>query len=307
MNPVTEKFLKTLANWKGRFTGAYSLREDGCCVEACSTAFVQITPKKDLPGLDIHILPGSQGEVVAVPACVTTGGLDDLAYNDFFISAGAQATILTGCGLHTEDGPPASHSGIHRFFLGAGAKIRYLEKHLGDGGAALRSMGPEAHLQLGEGAQMEMDVAQLGGIDRARRTTQAVLAAGARLTVRESLLTDGAQQARSAFTVLLKGQGASVDLVSRSVARGESRQSYRSQITGSAPCAGRSACDALITGHAQVDAAPALCASHPDAALVHEAAIGRIASQQIYKLRTLGLTQAQAEEEIIKGFLSAPL
>lgn len=304
MNSITGRFLETLAGWKGRFSGAYSIRENGRCAEMRSTPFIKITPKEGLPGLDIRILPGCRGETAAVPACVTEGGLDDLAYNDFYVSAGAEATIIAGCGVHTENGEPARHSGVHRFFLEPGAKVKYIEKHLGTGDSAPRAIDPQTVIRLGEGARLEMDTVQLGGVDRADRSTRAVLAAGARLVVRERLLTEGAQQARSDFTVRLDGPGAAADLVSRSVARGNSRQSYRSQITGSAPCTGHSECDALVADNAKVDAAPMLSANHPDASLVHEAAIGKIAGEQITKLRTLGLTQEEAEAEIVRGFLA---
>jgi len=303
VNSITDKFLETLAGWKGKFAGAYSVRENGRCAEMHSTPFVAITPKSDLPGLDIHILAGCRGEEVAIPACVTEGGIDDLVYNDFYVGVGAEVTIVAGCGVHTENGEPARHSGIHRFFLEPGAKVRYVEKHLGNGDAAPRTIDPETVIELGEGAQMEMDTAQLGGVDHADRKTKAVLGAGARLVIRERLLTEGQQQARSDFVVQMNGEGAAVDLVSRSVARGDSRQSYRSQITGNAPCTGHSECDALVADNAKVDAAPMLSANHPDAALIHEAAIGKIAGEQIMKLRTLGLTQEEAEAEIVRGFL----
>lgn len=303
MNHLTEKFLKAITGFTGRFTGAYSLRENGRCAELHSTPYVRITLKENREGLDIHILPGCEGETITIPACVTKEGIDDLAFNDFYVAAGAKATIVAGCGVHTEEGSPARHSGIHRFFLEPGAQIHYIEKHLGTGGSAPRSIDPETVAQLGEGATLQMDTAQLGGLDRSTRTTRAVLAAGARLTVHEGLLTEGVQQATSRFTVQLDGPGAAADLISRSVAKDDSRQSYHSRITGNAPCTGHSACDALITGRARVEATPALCANHPEAALIHEAAIGRIAGEQIIKLRTLGLTRQEAEEEIIKGFL----
>lgn len=301
---MTKKLLEAVAGWKGQFQGAYSLRENGRCAGRSSTEFVQIEPKTDLPGLDIHILPGCQGEVVSIPACVTQDGLDDLAYNDFYVAAGARATIVAGCGVHTENGEPARHSGVHRFFLGPGAQVTYVEKHVGTGGRALRTIDPVTVVELQEGAVLEMDTAQLGGVGRARRETKAVLGPHARLVIRERLLTSGAEQADSTFHVRLEGEGAAVDLVSRSVARGNSRQAYRSHIVGNAPCTGHSSCDAIVADSATVDAAPALAANHPDAALIHEAAIGKIAGEQIQKLCTLGLTPQEAEERIIEGFLA---
>lgn len=304
MNSITEKLLKAVAGWKGKWEGAYSLRENGGCVEMRSTRFVKISPKEGMPGLDVHILPGCEGEVVAVPACVTDGGIDDLVYNDFHVAAGARATIAAGCGIHTENGEPARHSGVHRFFLGPGAQVRYVENHVGNGDGAVRTISPETEIYLEENALLEMETAQLGGVGRASRNTKAVLGAGARLSLLERLLTKGQERAESSFTVRLDGAGAAVDLVSRAVARDDSRQSFSSRITGNAPCSGHSACDALVSERAQVDAAPMLCASHAEAALIHEAAIGRIAGEQILKLRTLGLTQEEAEQAIIEGFLS---
>ncbi len=304
MNSITKKLLETVAGWKGKWEGACSLRENGACVEMRSTRFVEIAPKEGLPGLDIHILPGCAGETVAVPACITDGGIDDLVYNDFHIAAGARATIVAGCGIHTENGEPARHSGIHRFFLGPGAQVRYVEKHAGSGDEALRAISPETEIYLEESALLEMDTAQLGGVGRASRSTKAVLAAGARLFLVERLVTQGREQAKSAFTVRLDGAGAAAELASRAVARAYSRQSFSSRITGNAPCKGHSACDALVSECAQVDAAPSLCARHAEAALIHEAAIGRIAGEQILKLRTLGLSREEAEQAIIEGFLS---
>lgn len=303
MKSATKKLLELVAGWKGSFPGAYSLREDGRCAQLQSTPHIHITPKKDLPGLDIHISSACRGETVSVPACVTEDGLVDLAYNDFYVEAGAEATIVAGCGIHTGDGAESRHSGVHRFCLGPNARVRYLEKHVGTGGSARRSIDPVTVIELQEGAQLEMETAQLGRVDKARRETRAILGPGARLAIRESLLTQGTEQAESSFQVRLDGPGSAVDLVSRSVAMGDSRQSYRSQITGNAPCTGHSECDAVVAGRGRVDALPALAANHEDAALIHEAAIGKIAGEQILKLCTLGLTRQEAEEEIIRGFL----
>lgn len=304
MKSATQKLLELVSGWKGSFTGAYSIRENGRCAQIQSTGHIQITPKKNLPGLDIHISSQCQGETLLIPACVTEDGLDDLAYNDFYVEAGAQATIVAGCGVHTGDGEGARHSGVHRFFLGPHAQVKYLEKHVGAGGKAGRSIDPVTVIELQEGARLEMDTAQLGGIDKARRETKAVLGPGSRLSVKERLLTQGAEEAQSRFQVQLDGVGSGVDVVSRSVASGHSRQAYRSQITGNAPCTGHSACDAIVSGCGRVEALPALAANHPDAALIHEAAIGKIAGEQIVKLCTFGLTEQEAEEEIIRGFLS---
>lgn len=305
MKSVTEELLKLVSSWNGTFKGAFNIREDGGCAGRQSTEHIKIDTKKDLPGLDIHILPGTKGETVSIPACVTHGDVDDLVYNDFYVGEYADVTIVAGCGVHTENGEPARHNGIHRFFLEKGARVKYIEKHVGTGhGTGIKSIDPVTECDLKEGAVLEMDTSQIGGVDRTDRRTRAKLAAGAKLLIRERLLTEKEQQAKTEFEVEMNGEGAATDLVSRSVARGNSHQAYRSRIVGNAPCSGHSECDALIADHGAVDAAPELTANHGDAALIHEAAIGKIAGEQILKLRTLGLTEEEAEAKIVEGFLS---
>lgn len=305
MNSVTEELLKLVSEYHGEFPGAYNLRENGQCAGRRSTENVKIDSKKDLPGLDIRILPGTKGETVSIPACVSHGGIDDLVYNDFYVGEGADVTIVAGCGVHTENGEPARHNGVHRFFLEKGAHVRYLEKHVGTGkGKGVRSIDPVTTADLKEGAVLEMETSQIGGVDKTFRKTRATLGENARLVIRESLLTELEQEAVTEFEVTMEGADSATDLVSRSVARGNSHQSYRSRIIGNAPCTGHSECDAILAEHGRVDAAPELSANHGEAALIHEAAIGKIAGEQIMKLRTLGLTEEEAEEKIIEGFLS---
>lgn len=222
----------------------------------------------------------------------------------FYVGQNADVTIVAGCGVHTETGEPARHNGIHRFFLEPGAHVKYIEKHIGTGtGEGIRSIDPVTEIYLAEQAVLEMDSAQIGGVDRTMRTTRATVAAGAKLRIRERILTEKDQTADTQFEVDLNGEGAGADIVSRSVARDTSRQVYTSTIVGNAPCSGHSECDAIIDGNAIVDASPKLCAHHADAELIHEAAIGKIAGEQILKLQTLGMTEQEAENKIIEGFL----
>lgn len=268
-----------------------------------SSENIRIEKKTDKPGLDIRIRPNTKGETLAIPACVTHGGVDDLVYNDFYVGEDADVVIVAGCGVHTEHGEPARHNGIHRFFLARGAHVKYVEKHIGTGGEGIRSIDPVTEAALERDAVLEMDTVQLGGVDRSVRKTEAALEAGAKLLIRERILTEHRQEATTYFRVELNGTGSGVDLVSRSVARDDSRQSYESVILGNAPCTGHSACDAIIAGNGVVDASPSLCARHGDAQLIHEAAIGKIAGEQLLKLQTLGLTEQEAEAKIIEGFL----
>lgn len=305
MNEITEKMLSEISDYKGGFQGAYNIRENGCSVGRASSEHIKIEPKTEEPGLDIRILPGTKGETVSIPACVTHGDVDDLVYNDFYVGENADVVIVAGCGVHTETGEPARHNGIHRFFLGKNSHVKYVEKHIGTGkGFGLRTIDPVTEVFLEENAVLEMDTAQIGGVDRTTRKTKAAVAAGGKLLIRERILTEKDQTADTEFEVELNGENSAADIVSRSVARDASRQSYVSTIVGNAPCSGHSECDAIIDGTAVVDAAPKLWAHNADAALIHEAAIGKIAGEQILKLRTLGLTEEEAEAKIIEGFLS---
>lgn len=304
MNHVTDQLLQIVADYKGVFNGAYNIREDGQCAGRQSTAHVKIESKEDAPGLVIRILPGTSGETVYIPACVTKSGVDDLVYNDFYVGEGADVVIVAGCGVHSEGEEEARHNGIHRFFLEKDAHVVYREKHIGTGkGTGTRRIDPVTDAQLKENACLEMDTVQLRGVDSTVRKTRAVLGKNARVVVRERIMTDGDETARTEFEVTLEGEGSAADLVSRSVARGHSHQEFYSQMRGRNRCTGHSECDAILVDNGTVTAAPALEASHVDAALIHEAAIGKIAGEQILKLRTLGLTETEAEEKIVSGFL----
>ncbi|MBQ3668698.1 MAG: SufD family Fe-S cluster assembly protein [Clostridia bacterium] len=305
INEITGELLKLVSDWDGKYKGAYNIRVDGTCAGRQSSDNIAILSKEDKPGLDIRIRPGTKGESVSIPACVTYGGVDDLVYNDFYVGENADVTIVAGCGVHTTTGEPARHNGIHRFFLAPGSRVKYIEKHVGTGkGIGLRTIDPVTEAFLEEGATLEMDTSQIGGVDRTVRDTKCTLGKDARLVIRERLLTEKQQTAKTNFTVTMQGDGSAADVVSRSVARDESRQEYVSVVIGEAACTGHTECDAIISGKAQVDASPRLFARNEDAALIHEAAIGKIAGEQILKLRTLGLTEQEAEEKIIEGFLS---
>lgn len=304
MNSTTEEILKIVSDWKGSFCGAYSIREDGKSVARMSTEHVHINPKEDKPGLDIIIDEGAKDETISIPACVTHGDVDDLVYNDFYIGKDADVTIIAGCGVHTDNGEPARHNGIHRFFLGENAKVRYLEKHVGLGkGDGRKSIDPVTEIFLDKNASMEMETSQIGGVTDSKRVTNGVVKEGGRLVIHERLLTEKEQKAYSEFSVDMIGDDSSVDLVSRSVAKDESHQDFKAVIYGNAKCSGHSECDTIITGHGTVSATPQLDANNLDASLIHEAAIGKIAGEELLKLRTFGLTEEEAEERIIKGFL----
>ena len=304
MNKITEELLRVVSDFKGAFDGAFNIRVDGECAGRQSSKNIRIESKKGLPGLEIHIAPGTKGEKVYIPACVTHSNIDDLVYNYFYVGEGADLTIVAGCGVHSDGEEEARHNGIHRFFLEKGAHVLYEEKHLGTGsGSGARRIDPVTDVHLAEDSSLEMDTVQLGGVDNTFRKTTGTLAARARLLVRERIMTDGEDVAKTDFEVTLEGEDSGVDLVSRSVAKGRSHQEFRSNIRGLCRCTGHSECDAILSGNGTVVAQPALEAADLDASLIHEAAIGKIAGEQLLKLQTLGLTREEAEERIIAGFL----
>lgn len=305
INPISRQLLKTVAGYKGEFKGAYNIRQDSGCAGRHSTENIKILPHSEgKPGIEIHVAAGSKGESVYIPATVTRGNVNDLTYNDFYIGEGAQVTIVAGCGVHTDNNGEAVHKGIHRFFVGRSAEVIYEEKHIGEGdGSGRRRIDPVSEIYLEEDARMTIDTLQIGGVDLTERVMTAALMARSKLLVRERLLTDGSQHAKTRFDIVLEGDDSGCDVISRSVARGKSRQEFLSRIIGKARCVGHSSCDAILSDEAVVIAAPQLDALSPDAALIHEAAIGKIAGEQILKLRTLGLTEVEAEEKIVEGFL----
>lgn len=305
LSPIAESLLKTVAGYDGGFKGAYNIRQDTECAGRRSSDNIKILPHREgKPGIEIHVAPGTREETVFIPATVTRGDVADLTYNDFYIGEDASVIIVAGCGVHTDDDMEAKHNGVHRFFVGKNASVLYEEKHIGEGsGTGRRRIDPVSDIYLDEGARLTMDTIQLSGVDYTDRVTTASLKARAKLIVRERLMTTGEELAKTRFDVVLEGEDSGCDLVSRSVARGQSRQEFFSRVVGKARCHGHSACDAIVADEAVVTAAPQLDALSPDAALIHEAAIGKIAGEQILKLRTLGLTEEEAEAKIVEGFL----
>ena len=304
MNETTKKLLEIISGLDKDGTSAYNIREDSGCAGRQSTKNIKITAKTDKPGIDIVVAPGCKGEKVYIPACVTHSDVNDVAYNDFYIGEGAEVLVIAGCGVHADGKGTAQHNGIHRFFVGKGAKVEYREKHVGTGeGTGKRVINPETYIELDEDSYLKMDTVQIEGVDSTVRTSKAVLKAGAKLVIKEKIMTHDDQLAETNFQVDLNGEGAGADLVSRSVAKNRSRQIFRSVINGNSKCTGHSECDAIIMDQAKVSAIPELTASVDDAELIHEAAIGKIAGEQLTKLMSLGLTEAEAEAHIIEGFL----
>ena len=304
LDAIQKQLLEEVSGLHEMPEGAYSLRINGALFGKNSSAHIRIEKKTDVAGIDIFIEPGTKNESVHIPVLLAQTGLKELVYNDFHIGEDCDVTIVAGCGIHNGGAETSEHSGIHRFWIGERARVRYVEKHYGEGeGRGKRVMNPTTIVYLEEGASMDMETTQIAGVDDTLRKTGGTLAAGSTLTVHEKIMTTGDQHAITDFAIDLNGENCSTDVVSRSVARDHSKQEFRSSINGNNACAGHSECDAIIMDKACVIATPALTANHVDAALIHEAAIGKIAGEQIIKLMTLGLTEEEAEREIVNGFL----
>ena len=304
IDEIQKRILEEVADLHSVPEGAYNIRANSKMAARNTTANIDIISKEDGSGIDIKIKPGTKNESVHIPVVLSQSGLKEVVYNDFYIGEGADVVIVAGCGIHNCGNQDSQHDGVHRFYVGKGAKVKYVEKHYGEGdGKGKRILNPGTEVYMQEDSTMEMEMVQIRGVDSTVRDTKAELAAGAKLVVRERLMTHGNQKAESMYSVELNGEGASADVVSRSVARDNSWQKFDSRIIGNAPCSGHTECDAIIMDKAKILAVPQLEANNLDAALIHEAAIGKIAGEQIIKLMTLGLTEAEAEEQIINGFL----
>lgn len=304
MDKIEKNLLKQIADIEKVPVGAYNLRTNGKKAIRQTTANIDIVSKEDKDGIDIFIKENTKNESVHIPVIITESGLTDIVYNDFYVGSNADVVIVAGCGIHNSDCQTSEHNGIHRFFLEEGAKVKYIEKHYGEGeGTGKRVLNPKTEVYLEDDAVLEMETVQIKGIDSTIRETVGNLQAGSSLIVKEKIMTHGEQFAKTIFEVELNGEGASAHVISRSVAKDDSEQDFVSRIYGNTECFGHVECDAIIMDNAVVKSTPEIVAADINASLTHEAAIGKIAGEQLIKLMTLGLTEREAEEQIISGFL----
>ena len=305
LNKVDTELLSVIADMKdGKAEGAYNIRKDSGCAGRVNTESVTITNKEDKPGIDIRFAPGCK-ESCHIPVIITESGLRDTVYNDFFVGEGADVVIIAGCGIHNCGEDASEHDGVHTFYIGKNARVKYVEKHYGEGdGNGKNIMNPGTVAYLEEGAVLQMDTSQIGGIDSTNRNTRIVCGKKAEVVVTERLLTHGQQRADSDMAIDLNGEDSKGRVISRSVAQDQSIQNFRPCVTGNARCFGHVQCDTIIMGDAKISSVPEIRANCVDAQLIHEAAIGRIAGDQLLKLETLGLTEEEAEDRILKGFLA---
>lgn len=304
MEQVDKSLLKEISDIDGEIKGAYNIRKNGKGIERKVTDNVNIVTKEDKPGIDIFVKENTKFEFVHIPVIITESGLNDVVYNDFYIGKNSNVVIIAGCGIHNDHHKDSQHDGIHRFFLEEGAKVKYIEKHYGEGsGDGKRILNPVTEVYLKKGANMEMETVQTKGVDSTVRRTTGVLEDDTNLLISEKIMTHGTQTAKTIFTVELNGENSSTKVTSRSVATEKSVQQFESHVTGNTKCFGHVECDAIIKDEAKVIAIPSIIANNVEANLVHEATIGKIAGEQLIKLMTLGLDEKQAEQEIINGFL----
>lgn len=304
MDQIQKNLLEQIAGLHEVPSGAYNIRSNGTSAGRNTTANIDIVTKTDKQGIDIIIKPGTKKESVHIPVIISESGLEECVYNDFYIGDDSDVVIVAGCGIHNAGDSRSKHDGIHTFHVGKNAKVKYVEKHYGSGdGNGERVMNPETIAEIDEGGYLEMESVQIKGIDSTKRLTKATLADDAKIVITEKLMTHGSQTAETCFEVDMNGENSSANVISRSVAKDHSKQVFLSKINGNNKCTGHSECDAIIMGDAVISAIPEITANDLDAALIHEAAIGKIAGEQIIKLMTLGLTAEQAEEQIVNGFL----
>lgn len=304
MDQIQKNLLEQIAGLHEVPSGAYNIRANGTSAGRNTTANIDIVTKTDKQGIDIIIKPGTKKESVHIPVIISESGLEECVYNDFYIGDDSDVVIVAGCGIHNAGDSRSKHDGIHTFHVGKNAKVKYVEKHYGSGdGNGERVMNPETIAEIDEGGYLEMETVQIKGIDSTNRLTKATLADDAKIVITEKLMTHGSQTAETCFEVDMNGENSSANVISRSVAKDHSKQVFLSKINGNNKCTGHSECDAIIMGDAVISAIPEITANDLDAALIHEAAIGKIAGEQIIKLMTLGLTAEQAEEQIVNGFL----
>lgn len=304
MNNTELELLKIIADMEGAPEGAFNIRSNGSLDSRRVTENIDIRNKADNSGIEVVIKSGTKGEKVHIPVIISETGLKELVYNDFIIGDNADVEIVAGCGIHNCGDEESRHDGIHTFFVGKNAKVKYVEKHYGKAdGKGESNMNPVTVINIADGGYMEMETTQIEGVDFTKRSTKARLSDNATLIIREKLMTSGEERAETDFEVELDGENSSANVVSRSVAKDNSYQLFLSKINGNNVCSGHSECDAIIMDNAKVSAIPEITANHLDAALIHEAAIGKIAGEQLTKLMTLGLTEQEAEEQIVNGFL----
>lgn len=304
LDKMQMNLLKEIAGLEAVPDGAFNIRLDGGLEARANTENITIETKKDKPGIDIYIKAGTKNERVDIPVIVSKTGLKDLVYNDFYVGENADVLIVAGCGIHNDGSELSEHDGIHAFHLSKNAKVKYVEKHYGEGeGTGERVLNPTTEVYLGEGSYLEMETTQIKGVDSTKRVTRGEVADKATLIIHEKIMTHGKQFAATDFAVDLNGVDSGAHVVSRSVAKDDSKQHFISTINGNNKCNGHTECDAIIMDNASVVAEPKLTANDIDAALIHEAAIGKIAGEQLIKLMSLGLSEKEAEEEIVNGFL----
>ena len=304
MNKEDLGLLEVIADMKETPNGAYNIRKDGAGIERKVTENVNIVTKKEVSGIDIFVKENTKNETIYIPVIVTIGGLKDVTYNDFYVGKNASVTIVAGCGIHNDCHEDSQHDGIHRFFLEEGASVKYIEKHYGEGtGTGGKILNPVTEISLKDKAVMELESIQIKGVDSTVRVTSANLEGSAKLVINEKIMTTGEQYASTEFEVNLDGEESSVQVNSRSVATEKSLQKFVSKVMGNNKCFAHVSCDAIIKDEAKVTSTPEITAANVDATLIHEAAIGKIAKEQLVKLMTLGFSAEEAEEKIIEGFL----
>lgn len=301
---MEQKELLNIVTDNAEYIGAYNIRVNGKLLERSTNEFVDIVSKKDKDGIDIIVKDNTVNQTILIPVILTKGEITDKVYNDFYIGKNCDVKIIAGCGVDNCSSCTSQHDGIHSFYVGQNSKVKYIERHYGHGdGSGKKVLNPITNITLGENSTMEIATVQIEGVDESLRITNATLNDNSSLAINEKILTAKNQIAKSEFNVFLNGTDSKAKVSSRVVAKDDSCQYFNSNVEGNSVCFAHVECDAIIVGNAKVSSVPKIVANNPNASLVHEATIGKIAGEQFLKLLTLGLSESEAEKEILEGFL----
>ncbi|NMC27074.1 MAG: SufD family Fe-S cluster assembly protein [Syntrophomonadaceae bacterium] len=304
LNKLEMDLLKSITDLETVPSGALNIRLNGKAVMRQSSPNISVGPNDEGTGLKVEIKPGAVNETVHVPVVLTQPGLLDKVYNTFIVGEGADATIIAGCGIHNDSHAISRHDGIHEIIVKRGAKLKYTEKHYGEGSEqGKRILNPSTVITIESGAIAELEMVQIRGVNDTMRSTVAHIHEKGSLKIIERLLTQEEQRAESDIMIYLDGNGSNAQVISRAVAQGHSYQLFRAALIGKAPSVGHVECDAILMDSARIRSIPELQAEDADAVLTHEAAIGKIAGEQLIKLMSLGLTEQEAVNTILEGFL----
>lgn len=300
----TKEILNNL-DFKIKENDAHNIRENSESISRLSTKEIIITPKKYKSGIDITIKKNTKEKSLFIPVIITKENVNEKVYNDFYIEDNVDVVIYAGCAIHNDCDIKSTHEGIHTFNIGKNSTVKYIEKHSGYGkNNNNKIINTDTIINIKDNSEFVMETIQNKGVDKAHRYTNVELNKNSKVIIEEKLLTENKEEVKTIFNVNLNKSNSRLSIHSRAVATESSIQEFISNVYGNNKCYAHVECDAIIMDKAKVTSTPSVIANHCEATLTHEAAIGKIAKEQIMKLMTLGLTKKEAEEKIINSFIN---